>query len=183
MRSGNLDTPADLLMLSADLVPFRLDWIWCGIQTKETAEPPFPSGLRSPAKIAIRAWWDARIQQGRYLSADGRLFHIDSARDFTGRRAELAITATELIGEQGEYRPDGAPPCACRVFLNYDAPWLDENGQATAYRIRAEVALIETGRVQVGDLLEVDRVRYYVVDYADGTDDGIVRGIWLERVQ
>lgn len=37
--------------------------------------------------------------------------------------------------------------------------------------------------MQVGDLLEVDRVRYYVVDYADGTDDGIVRGIWLERVQ
>ncbi|MFF6557466.1 hypothetical protein ACET39_29695, partial [Pseudomonas aeruginosa] len=139
MRSGNLDTPADLLMLSADLLPFRLDWIWCGIQTKETAEPPFPSGLRSPAKIAIRAWWDARIQQGRYLSADGRLFHIDSARDFTGRRAELAITATELIGVQGEYRPDRAPPRACRVFLNYDAPWLDENGQATAYRIRAEV--------------------------------------------
>lgn len=63
MRSGNLDTPADLLMLSADLLPFRLDWIWCGIQTKETAELPFPSGLRSPAKIAIRAWWDARIQQ------------------------------------------------------------------------------------------------------------------------
>ncbi|MFF6557878.1 hypothetical protein ACET39_31950, partial [Pseudomonas aeruginosa] len=62
-------------------------------------------------------------------------------------------------------------------------PWLDENGQATAYRIRAEVALIETGRVQVGDLLEVDRVRYYVVDYADGTDDGFVRGLWLERVQ
>ncbi|MFU3269258.1 hypothetical protein ACM7LV_31365 [Pseudomonas aeruginosa] len=183
MRAGRLDTPADLLVLDEDLAPRCIDWIWCGIQTKENAEPPFPGGLRNPAKVEVRAWWDERIRQGRYLRADGRLFHIDSARDFTGRRAELEITATELIGEPATYRPDGAPPRNCRVFLNYDAPWLDENGQATAYKIRAEVALIETGRVQVGDLLEVDRVRYYVVDYADGTDDGIVRGLWLERVQ
>lgn len=183
MRSGNLDTPADLLTLDADLVACRLDWIWCGIQTKENAEPPFPSGLRSPAKIAIRAWWDARIQQGRYLLADGRLFHIDSARDFTGRRAELAITATELIGEPAQYRTAGAPPRACRVFMNYDALHLDENGQATSYRIRGEVALIETGRVQVDDLLKVSGVDYVVIDYANDTDDGIVRGVWLERVQ
>ncbi|MCP8465925.1 hypothetical protein NK553_18395 [Pseudomonas sp. ZM23] len=183
MRAGNLDTPANLLKLDADLVACKLDWIWCGIQTKEEAEPPFPSGLRSPSKIAIRAWWDARIQQGRYLLADGRLFHIDSARDFTGRRAELAITATELIGEPGEYRPDGAAPRACRVFMNYDAQSSDDLGQATTYRIRAEVALIETGRVQVDEHLVVAGVDYVVTDYASGTDDGIVRGVWLERMQ
>ena len=74
MRSGNLNTPADLLELSPDLSACKLDWLWCAIQTKESAEPPFPSGLRSPAKIAIRAWWDSRLQQGRYLLADGRLF-------------------------------------------------------------------------------------------------------------
>lgn len=183
MRAGNLDTPADLLTLDADLVACKLDWIWCGIQTKESAEPPFPSGLRSPAKIAIRAWWDERIQQGRYLLADGRLFHIDSARDFTGRRAELAITATELIGESAQYRATGAPPRPCRVFMNYDALHLDENGQATSYRIRGEVALIETGRVQVDDRLVVAGVDYVVTDYANDTDDGIVRGVWLEPMQ
>ena len=183
MRSGSLDTPADLLSQGADLVACKLDWIWCSIQTKESAEPPYPSGLRSPAKIAIRAWWDPRIQQGRYLLADGRLFHIDSARDFTGRRAELAITATELIGEPAQYRAAGAPPCQCRVFMNYDALHLDENGQATSYRIRGEVALIETGRVQVDDLLKVSGVDYVVIDYANDTDDGIVRGVWLEPVQ
>lgn len=183
MRSGSLDTPADLLSLGADLVACKLDWIWCAIQTKENAEPPFPSGLRSPAKIAIRAWWDARIQQGRYLSADGRLFHIDSARDFTGRRAELAITATEFIGEQGEYRPDGAPPRPCRVFLNPEAVHRDEAGQATGYRMRAEVALIETGRVQVDEHLVVGGVEYLVTDYDNDTDDGVVRGLWVECVK
>lgn len=183
MRSGNLNTPADLLELSPDLSACKLDWLWCAIQTKESAEPPFPSGLRSPAKIAIRSWWDQRIQQGRYLLADGRLFHIDSARDFTGKRAELAITATELVGETAEYRAAGAPPRPCRVFMNYDALTSDEIGRDTGYRIRGEVALIETGRVQVDDRLKVAGVDYVVIDYANDTDDGIVRGVWLEPVQ
>lgn len=182
MRAGDLDTPAHILVLGADLVVQQLDWIWCGIQTKESAEPPFPSGLRQPAKVAIRAWWDCRLQQGRYLRTDTRLFILDSVRDFTGTKLEVAITATEFVGECGEYRPDGRAPIPCRVFLNHDARYLDENGQAVEYRVRAEVALVETGRVQVDEQLQVAGVLYNVIDYADDSDDGIVRGLWLERV-
>lgn len=181
MRSGRLDTPTSILVLGADLDVQVLDWIWCGIQTKETAEFPYPAGLRHPAKVGIRAWWDCRLLQGRYLRTDGRLFIMDSVRDFTGLRMEVAITATEFVGECGEYQPAGQPPRPCRVFINYQAPYRDEAGQATDYRVRAEVALIETGRVQVDDQLRVAGVLYTVISYADDTDDGIVRGLWLER--
>ncbi|WP_447590154.1 hypothetical protein [Aquipseudomonas campi] len=181
MRAGRLDTPCAIISLNADLCAEELDWVWCGIQTKESAEPPYPAGLRNPAKVAIRSWYDERIRQGRYLRAGCRLFHIDSARDFTGTKAELAITATEFVGECAEYLPAGQPPRPCRVFISYEAPYRDEAGQATDYRDRAEVALIETGRVQVDDQLRVAGVLYTVISYADDTDDGIVRGLWLER--
>lgn len=183
MRAGRLNTPATLAELNAAIVRVDIDWLWCDIRTKEAAELPFASSLRNPAKVSIRAWWDARIRQGLYLEADGRLFHIDSARDFNGQRAELAITATEFIGEVAEYRPQGQPPKACRVHLTYQAPYRDEMGQATEYKTRAEVALIETGRVQVDDQLHVHNTLYTVIDYADESDDGIVRGLWLEAAQ
>lgn len=182
MRAGRLITPATLLELNAELQRVEIDWLFCGIQAKENAEPPFPIGLRSPAKIAIRAWYDERLRQGRYLQAEGRLFHIDSARDFTGVKAELAITATEFIGEQGQALPDGQSPKPCRVFINYEAPWRDDAGQAAAYKIRAEVALIEAGRLEPGlDQLQVAGITYNITDYDRDTDDGIVRGLWLER--
>lgn len=182
MRAGRLNTPATLAELNADLVRVDIDWLWCGIQTKELTDSPFPNGLRNPAKVTIRTWWDERIRQGLYLEADGRLFHIDSARDFTGQRAELAITATEFVGEDAEYRPQDLPPKACRAHLTYQAPYRDEIGQATEYKTRAEVALIEAGRIQVDDQLFVHGELYNVIAYAADTDDGIVRGLWLEAV-
>ena len=130
MRAGRLNTPATLLELGAELQCIEHDWLWCGIQTKESAEPPFPTGLRNPAKVSIRAWYDERLRQGRYLLADGRLFHIDSARDYTGARAEVAI--------------------------------------------------IEVGRPQVDDQLFIGGALYNIVAYARDTDDGVVRGLWLE---
>lgn len=184
MRAGRLNTPAKLLVLDASLQRQELDWLWCGIQTKESAEPPYPSSLRNPAKVTIRAHWDERLRQGRYLEADERLFHIDSVRDFTGQRAEVAITATEFVGEQGIARPAELAPRPCRVFLLHDAPYRDEMGQATGHKTRAEVALIEAGRLQPDtDQLEVGGVLYSVIDYADQSDDGIVRGLWLARVE
>ena len=110
MRAGRLNTPANLLELDAALASVQLDWLWCDIKTKESVDAPYPTGLRNPAKVTIRAWWDARIRQGLYLEADGRLFHIDSARDFTGQRAELAITATEFVGEVATALPACVPP-------------------------------------------------------------------------
>ncbi|WP_339521735.1 hypothetical protein [Pseudomonas sp. EA_35y_Pfl2_R111] len=183
MKAGHLDTPATLMELGTDLQPCQLDWLWCEIQTKESGDVAYPTGLRNPAKVAIRAWWDARLRQGRYLATAERLFHIDSVRDFTGKRVELAITATEFVGECAAAIHEGQPPRPCRVFLLHDAPYRDEFGQATSYRTRAEVALIEAGRPQAdSSQIEVGGVLYNVIDYADQSDDGIVRGLWLAPV-
>lgn len=180
MRAGRLDTPATLLELTADLCVSDLGWIWTGIRAKDAGDVAFPTGLRNPGRVEIRAWWDGRLVQGRYLRAGERLFHIDSARDVMGNRAGLVLTCTEFVGQPAEYRPDGAPPKCCRVFLRHQAPYRDEMGQATEYKTLAEVALIEVGRVQVDDQLLVAGTLYTVTDYADQTDDGVVRGLWLE---
>lgn len=180
MRAGRLNTPTDILILDADLGVQVLDWIWTNIAAKDSADAPAPTSLRSPAKVEVRAWWDDRLLQGRYLRAEGRLFHIDSVRDVTGQQAELTLTATELVGAVAEYRPAVGAPVACRVLLTHGAPYLDELGQVTDYRTRAEVALIEVGRPQVDDQLLVGGTLYTVIAYADDTDDGVVRGLWLE---
>ncbi|WP_241666748.1 hypothetical protein [Stutzerimonas nosocomialis] len=130
----------------------------------------------------MRAWWDARLQAGRYLRAGDRLLYIDSARDVTGARAELTLTCTEMVGQCCEYRPRDGVPLQCRVHLIHEAPYRDELGQVTDYRTRAEVALIETGRVQVDDRLQIGKAQYIVTSYAQDTDDGVVRGLWLERI-
>lgn len=182
MRSGNLDTPADLLELSPDMCSRTIDWLWVGIRAKENADPPAASGLRAPAKITVRAWWDERLRPGRYLRAESRLLLIDDVRDFNGQRTEVAITCSELIGEPAEFRPLEAAPVTCRVHLTHQAPYRDEMGQTTDYRTRAEVALIEVGRAQPDDQLLVGGALYNVIAYADESDDGVVRGLWLEPV-
>ncbi|MNF02484.1 hypothetical protein D3C80_2016330 [compost metagenome] len=55
-------------------------------------------------------------------------------------------------------------------------------GRVADYRTRAEVVLIEVGRPQVDDQLLVAGTLYTITDYADETDDGVVRGLWLEAV-
>ena len=182
MRAGRLDTPADLIEMSPDLTVCKLDWLWCDIQTKDGGDVPAAGGLRNPAKVTIRAWWDARLLAGRYLVARDRLFLIDSARDFTGTQAEIVITATELVGQLGEYRPAEGVPVPCRVHLTHEAPYRDDLGQVTEYKTRAEVAVIEVGRPQADDQLMVSGTLYTVISYADETDDGVVRGLWLEKV-
>ncbi len=182
MRAGRLDTPADLLRLDADVRPCVVDWLWIGIRAKEAGDVQAPSGLRNPGKVEVRAWWDDRLQIGRYLRAGGRLLLIDSVRDVTGDRAEAVITCSELVGLAGQYRPQDGIPVSCRVHLTHEAPYRDEMGQVTEYRTKAEVALIEVGRPQVDDQLVIDGARYSVIAYADETDDGVVRGLWLEKV-
>lgn len=180
MRTGRLNTPATLLHLGPDLQPCEIDWLWCGIQTKENAEPPPATGLRAPAKITIRAWWDERLIQGRYLRAGSRLFLIDDVRDFNGNRSEVVMTASELVGQPAEYRPAGLAPVCCRVHLRPVAPYVDDDGRMTDYQLAAQVALIEVGRIQVDDQLVVAGRTYNVIDYVNESDDGVVRSVWLE---
>lgn len=182
MRTGRLNTPATLLHLGADLQPCEIDWLWCGIQTKENAEPSPATGLRAPAKITIRAWWDERLVKGRYLRTEDRLFLLDDVRDFTGKRQELAITASELVGFPGRVIRQRQAPRCCRVFLAFDMPYVSpDSDQGPVLRTYAEVALIEAGAVEQDDMLEVDGQAYNVLWLAANTDDGVVRGLWLER--
>jgi len=182
MRTGRLDVPADLLTLGVDLCAVQLTWLWVGIRAKDTGDVPAAAGLRNPAKIEVRAWWDARLLQGRYLRAGERLFHLDSVRDPDGQQAEVIMTSTELVGQPAEYRPQAGMPTPCRVHLAHEAPYLDDMGQVVDYKTRAEVAVIEVGRPQVDDQLLIAGTLYNVIQYARDSDDGVVRGLWLEQV-
>lgn len=183
MRLGRLDKRAQILSLSADLCEVDHGSRWVSIRSREVGDVGQPSGLRSPALVEVRARYSDALQQGRYLRSGSRLLYIGSApRDPMGTRAELVMSCAELIGQCAQYLPAERPPVACRVHLTHEAPYLDDTGQVTDYRTRAEVAIIEVGRPQVDDLLIIDGERYAVIAYADDTDDGVVRGLWLERV-
>lgn len=180
MQIGAIDRPADLLWLDPDLQPVCIDWLWVGVRAKESGDSPAPSGLRAPAKVTVKAWWDDRLVQGRYLRFDGRLLYIDDVRDPTGDRVEVVMTASELVGQPAEYRPAGLAPVCCRVHLRPVAPYVDDDGRMTDYQLAAQVALIEVGRIQVDDQLVVAGRTYNVIDYVNESDDGVVRSVWLE---
>lgn len=182
MKYGQLKHRASIYEVNADLKSVELGGVWLEIQAKESADPAFPVGLRSPARIDIRAWYSERLVQGRYLKHEERLFQITSARDVMGTKAELRITADEFIGQPAQYRPQEGVPVPCRVHLTHEAPYRDEMGQVAEYKVRAEVLVIEVGRPQADDQLMVAGTLYTVIAYADETDDGVVRGLWLEKV-
>lgn len=179
MRIGAIDTPANLIKLGPDLQPITIDWLWVGIRAREGDVAP-SRGLRSSAQVTVRAWWDDSLVPGRYLRAEHRLLLIDDVRDITGQQVEMQLACSELIGQPGEYRAEGQPPRSCRICLIHSAPVVDEAGRVTDYQTRAEIALIEAGRPQIGDQLVVGDVTYNVIAYDDGSDDGVVRGLWLE---
>ncbi|OWP50266.1 hypothetical protein [Pseudomonas nitroreducens] len=181
MRTGRLDTPAELLVLGPELQPQVLDWMWFGIRAKE-GEAPVAIGLRSPAKVEVRGWWDARLQQGRYLRADGRLLHLDGVRDVTGQQAELVMTATELVGEAALYQPAGGNAAACRVYLVHGVKRVGEAVGLSAYSTPLEAAVIEVGRPQAGSEFIVDGVIWRVTGLVEEDDDRIVRRMWVRRV-
>lgn len=182
MEVGRLNKRATVLALSADVVPVEVGKVWLGIKAKEEADPGMPTGLRSPARVSIRGRYNPKLMQGRYLAYSGRLFFITSVRDPLGDKTEMRVTADEFVGEPALCRRPGRPDVACRIQLNYEAPYLDIDGQATSYRIRGEVVLIETGRVQVDDQFAVGAEVYNVIAYDESSDDGVVRALWLERL-
>lgn len=182
MRAGSLRHRATILSLAADLVPLTIGTRWVGIRAKEATDARQPSGLRTGAMVEVRARYSAMLTQGRYLKSGNRLLHITSARDPVGTGADLILSCDELVGEAAEYRPDDGAPVACRVHLTHSAPRLDEQGQVTDYKTKAEVAVIEVGRPQVDDQLLVGAQLYTVIAYAADSDDGVVRGLWLQPV-
>lgn len=182
MRLGRLDKRAQILSLGADLTSASHGSRWVGIRAKDAADAPAASGLRTRAMVEVRARASAELVPGRYLLSGSRLLHITSVRDPMGTGAEVVLSCDELVGQPGQYLPAGGTAKPCRVHLTHQAPYLDELGQVTDYKTRAEVALIEVGRPQVDDQLQIDGETYVVIRYASETDDGVVRGLWLERV-
>lgn len=180
MRSGRLNTPATLLSLGPDLHAVEIDWLWCGIQTKENAEPPPATGLRAPAKVTIRAWWDERIIRGRYLRTDDRLFLLDDVRDFTGKQQELAITASELVGLPGRVITSGNPPISCRIFIKHGVSRPGELTGRAEYTTQLEAAVIEVGRPQPGAVFQLAGEAWRVVGLVDEEDDGVTRRMWVK---
>lgn len=182
MRAGRLDRRATILGLDASLYATSYGSRWVGIRAKEAADAGQASGLRTGAMVEVRARGSAEFVQARYLLSGSRLLYITSVRDPMGTGAELVLSCDELVGEAAEFRPDGQPPKVCRVHLTRSAPYLDDLGQVTDYKTRAEVALIEVGRPQVDDQLLVAGTLYNVIGYASDSDDGVVRGLWLDQV-
>lgn len=181
MRSGSLDTPTDLLALNPALQPVVLDWVWTGIRAKEAADVPQATGLRSAAKVEVRAYWDDRLIQGRYLRAEDRLLHITSARDFKGARFELVLTCEELVGQAAQYTPAlGGPAVPCRVFLVHGVARVGDVGR-TEYTTQLEASLIEVGRPQPGALFVVGGETWRVAGLVEDEDDRVVRRMWVKR--
>lgn len=183
MRSGDLNRHATILVLGSDQVACELGKVWLGIVSKDAADVAAQPGVRSLTRVDIRARYSERLQQGRYLKHGDRLFYLTSVRDPVGTKAELRCSADEFVGEAAVYKPEGQPPRACRVNVTFDAPYRDEYGKVVEYRTKAEVVLIETGRVQADEQFVIGSTAYSVLGYADETDDGIVRGLWLQPME
>jgi hypothetical protein len=181
MRAGSLRHRAEILSLGADLVPASHGSRWVGIRAKEATDAPAASGLRTSAMVEVRARYDAALMPGRYLRQAARVLHITSVRDPIGTGAEVVLSCDELVGQAAEYRPALGAPVPCRAHLLNQAPFLDDLGQVTDYKTAAEVAIIEVGRPQVDDQLLIGGDLYSVIGYRKDSDDGIVRGLWLER--
>lgn len=180
LAAGRLDQRATLYSLTDRLRPTIIRRMRCTVVAKESAAPAMAAGLRTGARVSVWCRYSGKIEAGQYLRIRDRLLHITSVRDPDARRTSLVLTCDEFIGQCAEYRTEYGSK-RCRVHLTHDAPYLDDLGQVTEYRVRAEVLLFEVGRPQVDDILIVSGVQYVITQYADQTDDGVVRGLWLER--
>lgn len=181
MRTGRLETPADLLSLGPDLQPLLLDWLWVGLRAKDAGDVPAATGLRSPGKVEVRSWWDDRLLPGRYLRAGARLLYLDSVRDVIGAQAELTLTATELVGDVATYTAPGGAATACRVFLAHGVSRPGSFAGKSEYTTQLEAALIEVGRPQPGGVFQVGSVAWRIDGLVEDDDDRITRRMWVRR--
>ena len=171
---------AEVIEVLPDLSRVTTGHLLVSIFNKEDGDVPAQSGLRSASKVSVRANQNDIIQVGSYLAVGTRLFHVVSNRDGNYIRDGVFITADEFIGRKATYTPSGGIPGPCRVHLTHDAPYFDDFGKITSYRIKAEVLLLEVGRPQSGDKIRIGSVDYVVTQYANDTDDAVVRGLWLD---
>lgn len=183
MRAGRLRHKAQIVTLGHDLGKTCYGTIWCGITAKEGAAPPMAAGLRTGARVEVRARYTNKLQQGAYLLTGNRILHVTSVRDVTSKRAELIASCDEFVGQPAQYQSPIRGLINCRVHLTHDAPFLNDFGQVTDYRTRAEVLVMEVGRPQVDNRITIAGQVYIVTQYAGGTDDGVVRSLWLEPVE
>ena len=180
MRAGRLRHKAQIITLGHDLRKTCHGTVWCDITAKDGAAPPMPAGLRTGARVGVRARYTDRLRQGVYLITHDRILHVTSVRDVTGKRAELVASCDEFVGQPAEYVGQTGRR-RCMVHITHNAPYLDELGQVTSYQHKAEVLVLEVGRPQPGDkIIMADGSAYTVTQYASDTDDGVVRGLWLE---
>ena len=157
--------------------------VWIGISEPLEQDAERPTGLRSRVRVMLRARYQPDIMQGRLIkTVDGRLFVLDAVRNPDQRGQDMVISASELIGEVGEYLPAGATqPVPCRVFLNTDSP-ITAKGGKTEYRLRAEFSILELGRLQPDALLTVGGNQYRVMGMVEDSDDGAVRSVWVKPI-
>ena len=182
MQPGKMDRRVEVLELSPELTAVPVMQRWVSIRSRDSGAVAASDGLRSAGMVEVRGWFSGEYRQGRYIVDGNRLLVIADGRDPMGNGAEIIVSCYELIGHPAEYRPAEGRPVPCRVHLTHEAPWLDEMGAVTSYKTRAEVALIEVGRPQGGDQIHIMGTLYNVIAYADESDDGVVRGLWLEDV-
>jgi head-tail adaptor len=182
MRAGALRHRAEVLSLSADLAAVSHGHRWVGVRTKESADPPASAGLRARSLVEVRARFSPELLAFRYLRHGSRLFHITSARDFKGVRAELVITCEELVGEVATYTPPAGAALPCRVFLAHGVSRPGEFVGKSEYTTQLEAALIEVGRPQPGGVFLVGDQAWRVAGLVEDDDDRIVRRMWVKRI-
>lgn len=182
MRAGRLRYRAHVLALNDQLQVDDLGVRWVDIRSKE-GESPAPAGLRQRSLVEIRARFADVFRSGRYLRHGDRLFHLASVRDPRGTRAELIISAEELLGIPATYTAQpGADVLPCRVFLAYGVSRPGQFAGAVEHVTELEAAVIEVGRPQPGAVFLVDGVAWRVAGLVDTEDDRIVRRMWVKRV-
>jgi hypothetical protein len=180
MRAGKLQQLATVLMLRVDtLAAVQMDKVWVGIKTRDGVDTPPARGLRNPAVIQVLAWHSDKLQQGRYLQVDNRLLVIDAARDPDGRREALSMSCTELIGEPCTFTPKNGAGKSARVYVQQTSPSVGQRTGRADYRVMAEFALIEVGRIQPGDTVTLYGATWTVSALSDEPDDGVTRKVWL----
>lgn len=178
MKVGRLRHPCNVLTLQGEPpLAVNLGMRWCDIGSSE-GDVSHQVGLRQGAPVIAWARWDEVLRPGRYLQLNDRLWHIDNRRDPKGRRADMVLSLTELVGEPATWYPAAGGTAPLRIARAGDVAEVGELWQGAERLLEFEVALIE-GRPERGDEIEVGGIRYSVEAYNVEASDAVV---WRYKV-